>query len=283
MEDSSSPSTGPTNCDPPFDPIECPKVSIPLDEQSIAHTSFKKPRSDSRVFFIVTNKYFRKIDFSRKMVLWRADYRDIHRVDPHESNPLVFCIMLRISPSLFKSIRRKKPEAVSSGPTKASCFFRIRSYQCKSELDRDMWIILFLRLMREAWQAHFESTCIPEPAIYQYHIPLTKVNRHRKEQVRVLVLSTERVLLVQMRGNNTEMRTVKAAFDYRDLVLLQTSRTQPTLFSLKFQATRNIKSSFRFFVRTCEERRTICAEINRLYYTATKEWLNWEDVHEIPF
>eukprot|EP00708_Paratrimastix_pyriformis_P004350 GAFH01003213.1.p1 GENE.GAFH01003213.1~~GAFH01003213.1.p1 ORF type:complete len:255 (+),score=44.19 GAFH01003213.1:206-970(+) len=154
---------------------------------------------------------------------------------------------------------------------------RVHRFCFQNGDDRDLMLILLTRLCREAWQDVFEGDLLkPTPGeIYQYHIPVIKLNHTGGEDPRVLMVSTEHVWLLVLRG--AEVKSTKACFPFSALEYMTLSKEHPAHFTLKFASggKKGLKCLFNFVAPSAHLRENMVNEIYRLYYLRVRRFLYW--------
>ena len=181
-------------------------------EEFLLRTQLHEEYKDTTWTIVITDKAFYKCDPSvplnnpRK----RKPLIDFHSVEADSSNPLMFTTRL-YKDSLKSSMKQSLMKFIGNLGSKidASAVLQVRSYTCKSELQRDQIVFVMGRAVRNEWQRLLEASLIPEPEYYQTHQFVIKVNRKGAQQERLLVLSNEWIYNIEVSHGPTKISDVK--------------------------------------------------------------------------
>lgn len=109
-----------------------------------------------------------------------------------------------------------------------------RTYECEDRAERDEWIVLQQRLIRDYYQRVLEKSFIPAPEVYQYHLWVQKAKK-KTNPFRLLFLSNERIYMLKMCMGEENVRNSKIDFIYpiESVIIKRLART-PNAVSLQF-------------------------------------------------
>eukprot|EP01132_Coremiostelium_polycephalum_P005873 gene5873-7305_t len=153
----------------------------------------------------------------------------------------------------------------------------------ESEEIRDQWLISLKIITRQLFQKFFESTYIPAPAIYQLHMYVYKTNRKGKNQIRCIVLSTERLYNISVK-QTLELGKIKWSFPISALKNLQVFKNPSNLLIMCQDNKENskVKETQQFIFKDQSERNLMVNEMRRIYAKSTKGGiLNKEERDEV--
>lgn len=147
-----------------------------------------------------------------------------------------------------------------------------------------MWVTLLNRASREHWQEFFELTMVPAPEVYQGHWLLTKVNKSGKMQVRILLLSTERLYNVEVKSGSLAVSKIKWSLPVNTLRAVGTyvhdERAMQLLVKNEKTDAQHVKQEYVFLARNEAERSEVLAEVRRIHYEITDRHLRIEEVQK---
>ncbi|KAM9964726.1 hypothetical protein ACTFIW_004502 [Dictyostelium discoideum] len=154
----------------------------------------------------------------------------------------------------------------------------------ESEEIRDQWLVSLRLLTRQTFQKYFESTFIPAPAIYQLHIYAYKTNRKGKNQIRCILVSTERCYNISIKTPSLEIGKVKWSFPIAALKTLQVFKSAPNILVLTLDNKENskVKEVQQFILKDLIERNLLTNELRRIYAKLTKQSLTKDEKDELP-
>ncbi|KAN0015714.1 hypothetical protein ACTFIU_008458 [Dictyostelium citrinum] len=154
----------------------------------------------------------------------------------------------------------------------------------ESEEIRDQWLVSLRLLTRQTFQKYFESTFIPAPAIYQLHIYAYKTNRKGKNQIRCILVSTERCYNISIKTPSLEIGKVKWSFPIAALKSLQVFKSAPNILVLTLDNKENtkVKEVQQFILKDLIERNLLTNELRRIYAKLTKQSLTKDEKDELP-
>ncbi|KAN0035535.1 hypothetical protein ACTA71_004809 [Dictyostelium dimigraforme] len=154
----------------------------------------------------------------------------------------------------------------------------------ESEEIRDQWLVSLRLLTRQTFQKYFESTFIPAPAIYQLHIYAYKTNRKGKNQIRCILVSTERCYNISIKTPSLEIGKVKWSFPISALKTLQVFKSAPNILVLTLDNKENtkVKEVQQFILKDLIERNLLTNELRRIYAKLTKQSLTKDEKDELP-
>ncbi|KAK5577765.1 hypothetical protein RB653_002713 [Dictyostelium firmibasis] len=154
----------------------------------------------------------------------------------------------------------------------------------ESEEIRDQWLVSLRLLTRQTFQKYFESTFIPAPAIYQLHIYAYKTNRKGKNQIRCILVSTERCYNISIKTPSLEIGKIKWSFPIAALKTLQVFKSAPNILVLTLDNKENtkVKEVQQFILKDLIERNLLTNELRRIYSKLTKQSLTKDEKDELP-
>jgi len=105
-------------------------------------------------------------------------------------------------------------------------FLKSKLVRCHSREERDQWLLVLQRLLRDRWQAQFESSLLPAPEVYTRHAFVIKSHNDR-----LLLLSTDWLYNVEVTYKPTCIRGMKWSIPVSSLRAVRTSQPDhlPTL------------------------------------------------------
>jgi hypothetical protein len=237
----------------------------------VAHAHVSKPGKDREWDLVVTRRGYYKVDPGNPEKFDRRELRNLAEVEP--LGPRGIRLHQRNAQGAAKAITgifagwKKKKELVASTIIQ-------RDFVFATAAQRDDWVTILRRLVRDAWQEIMElGPYMPAPEVYQTHMFLTKLNKKNQPQVRVLCVSDRRVLNVEPRG--VELAAVKWAIPIAALQSIDCQASDGLAFTLYMDtksadvSKQNMKPAVAFIANDPDHRRFVREELCRLYSMAT--------------
>ncbi|EGC28738.1 hypothetical protein DICPUDRAFT_159779 [Dictyostelium purpureum] len=289
---------------------------VPLDERYITHTVFLKNKSSETTFIgLLTSKKFYKVDSDTLKKIWTIDLFDMHSIEGDESpDPKTLRIVYHVkqqqtpnqsgqqfdpnhhhhqnindsnNPELSPPDSPTIQSRISTSMAKRSSndnYMAEKILIAESEETRDQWLISLRLLTRQTFQKYFEASFIPAPAIYQLHVYAYKTNRKGKNQVRCILISTERCYNISIKTPSLEIGKVKWSFPIGNLKSLSTFKNAPNTLVLILDNKENtkVKEQQQFILKDQIERNLLINEIRRIFLKITKQHLTKDEKDEFP-
>ncbi|GAM23007.1 hypothetical protein SAMD00019534_061820, partial [Acytostelium subglobosum LB1] len=287
-------------------------ISWAQDEHYITHATFRKSLAGETSYIgLLTSYRFYKVDPDTNRMTWSINIVDMHSVEGDEAvDPKILKIVYHLRPTSGDGNSNNEPSppdsphlgssshqtsgmqrlsmvtasikrATGSHSTDDS-FVGEKSLVAESEDARDQWLIALRQLMRNTFQKLFESSFIPAPAVYQLHLYVYKTNRKGKNQIRCILVSTERVYNISVK-QSLELGKPKWSFSIGSLKGLQVFKNPTNLLLINIDSSKEsgkIKETQQFVMRDTNERNLLANELKRLYTKITKGTLSKEEKDE---
>ena len=179
----------------------------------------KKDGSFSPLLLVLTRLTFCRLNVQDCKLKWTSSLRDIHSVVASPTDALAFSVL-----------------AFQKGGSLTS-----RDYWCESPALREEWVISFNSVLRDIWQAEFESNTftsqgtplIQDPEVYQCHFFLIKKNRSGVMQQRMLLVSSDWVYNLRFTFRPTKFCDCRWSFPIRALKSIEVFAKSPRAIVLK--------------------------------------------------
>ena len=181
-------------------------------ENVLAKLQLRELQRDAEWVLVLTDKALYKFDVYAPLNAprKRKDLLDFYDVEADSSNPLQFSTKLYKS-NMKTAVKSSFMRFIGSLGSKMdiTTLFQRREYICLSEMQRDQFVFVMNRAIRNCWQRMLEDTVIPEPEYYQLHQLVIKINRKGAHQERLLVLSNAWLYNVEISHNPSKVEEVK--------------------------------------------------------------------------
>jgi hypothetical protein len=204
-------------------------------ETPIAKLHVREQQREAEWIIVLTDKALYKYDVGAPLNAprKRMDLLDYYVVEEDSSNPLMFSTKL-YKQNLKTSMKSSFMRIIGSLGSKVdlSNMFQRREYICQSEMQRDQFVFMMNRSIRNVWQAMLETHVIPAPEFYQAHDLVIKTSRKGAHQERLLTLSNEWLYNVEISHNPSKVQEVKWCVPLRciDAVSVSSQTTEASFF-----------------------------------------------------
>jgi len=252
---------------------------IPPEEQYVAHGNFRKFSKnglEKAFVLIVTRTKYYKLEAATSKKLWEKNLLEIQTVQFDDDDPFKITLTCKKTPPSTTKAWIIVPSASHNMDLSEKVII------AETPDAMDEWFIIMRALVRDAWQALFESQYISAPDVYQVHFFAEKINRKGKSQVRCIVVSTEKVYNIDVKAGTLDLGKLKWSFPITSLTNVYVYNTPSNMVLLRINSShlQKVKPLTSLVLRNKLDRNIIVGEIRRIYFSKKKYHLPKEELEK---